>query len=83
MAELRRLAGAFMRPSILTPQITRGSEPFVRLLMTGITAIWSESESPDDWVIYSLEPLHELLTGLGLIATPDETPKHMPDEAKP
>ena len=75
ITEMRRLAGAFMRPSILTPQITRGSEPFVRLLMTGITAIWSESESPDAWVIYSLDPLHELLTGIGLTATPDESPK--------
>ena len=83
ITEMRRMAGALMRPSILTPQITRGSEPFVRLLMTGITAIWSESESPDAWVIYSLDPLHELLTGIGLTATPDESPKQRPDEAQP
>ncbi len=83
VTDLRRVAGAFMRPSVLVPQITLGSDRFVQLLMTGIAAIWTESATPDAWTIYSLDPLHELLSGFGLHEAGGESTTAAPAAANP
>jgi hypothetical protein len=69
LAQLRRCAGAFVKPSILRAQLTETVAEVANDLMLEIEAVLVEDEDPASWLILASEDLEPLLASAGLKKT--------------
>lgn len=70
LEHLRRTAGAYARPSILTPHLQLAAPEGARNLFAGIDAVFLEGDTPDQWVLISGDEFHVSLDKLGFSRVP-------------
>ena len=73
IAQLQRCAGAFVRPSVLRPQLEDTPTEIADDLMLEVEVILVEDESPDSWLLYSKRDLEPMFEALGLHLIRDES----------
>lgn len=66
LAHLRRTAGAYARPTILTPHLQLAAPEGARNLFAGIEAVLMEGVARDEWVLIGQESLLPTVERLGL-----------------
>lgn len=67
LERVRPAAGAFVRPSVLAPQLTAGAPAFVGKLLSGIDAVLVEGESPAQWNLLAKSEFEQTLDTLGFV----------------
>ncbi len=65
LAHLRRTAGAYARPTILTPHLQLAAPEGARTLFAGIDAVLMEGAARDEWVLIGQESLLPVVEKLG------------------
>ncbi len=65
LAHLRRTAGAYARPTILTPHLQLAAPEGVRNLFAGMEAALMEGVSPGEWLLIGQETLLPVIEGFG------------------
>jgi FHA domain-containing protein len=65
--QLRRVAGAFISPSVLTPQLSQGAPVFVRNLFAGMEAVLLENDSPSQWLLLTCIEFESTMGKLGFV----------------
>jgi hypothetical protein len=69
--QLRSVAGAFTRPSVLRPQLSVSPPEYADNLFVHLIAVLMEGESPDDWRIYSKSDFEPTLEKLSFVPQPE------------
>lgn len=65
--QLRRVAGAFVCPSVLTPQLSQGAPVFVQNLLAGMEAVLVENDSPGQWGLFADLEFETTMGKLGFV----------------
>ena len=65
LAHLRHTAGAYARPTILTPHLKLAAPEGVQNLFAGVDAVLMEGVSPGEWILIGQESLLPLADKLG------------------
>lgn len=67
LEHLHRYSGAFVRPSVLRPQLTQTAAEAAQTFMGDMTAVLVEDEDAQRWLLFSLSDLGPLLQQVGLV----------------